>query len=477
MSSYSSDAPTTHPSTLLSSTRFAAALATAALVAAAASWSGCVDVDQDPPPDVVIMEFDTEAEPARIPEPNIILINQETGLIDFSLSGLALPEDCSDATAIGIPRAQCEFYQYLEGLDGFPTLSTARAPSTEPLDLETVTIPDNLLVLDSTTPNLLLSDSLSVGVNEETSYLTIDPLEGWDVGKLHLVAVRGYDDGVQSVDGKRVITNQTYFLLKEEESLTCGADTPEGIPEDCKYLELLEGQYDRETAAANLIDLEALRQGFLDAWPALALFADMSKEEVAMLWAFPTHTASVAELQPQLGMLPEVISQQIIRVAVKGPVASDSVREFHPIAHPNGNVLLLDLTELMQGNQNEGFPLITASYDENHEAIEIEATDPLVDQHLYCIIFKDTLTNPDAVPFVASPVTVFLRSEGELVSSEGISNVSSLDDSSAAELEQGRIMLAELLDDPDFIAATGIDSRDEIVYLYAFTFPDPTTSD
>jgi hypothetical protein len=452
---------------------FTAPFALAVLLGAGA----CVEIDQDPAPDWVIMEFDTTAQPARVPEPNVIVINPQTGLIDFSTSGLEVPENCADAT--GMPLAQCEFYQYLETLDGFPTLSTVKAPSTELLDLDTVTMPDNLLIINATNVNIMLEDKVALGVDATDIYLTVDPLEGWDVGSTYLVAIRGYDDGVRSAAGKRVITNQTYFLLKEEEPLTCGAATPETIPEDCKYLELLAPSYGREAAATNLFQLEALRQGFesQDVWGSVEVLGDMDKEEVAMVWAFPTHSASVAELQPAVGVLPHVVSARELRIDIKGSVGASIVAAYHPVANPHGNVYLVDVTELMQNNQNLAFPLFTASYSEIHEAVVLEPEQDLVDGHLYCLILRDTLTNAEAEPLVASPVTVFLRSRGALVDEAGHSNVSSLDDASAAQLEVGRASLQEMLDNPDFQSATKLDEREEIVYLYAFTYPDPTTAD
>ena len=440
----------------------------------------CVEVKLDPKVDYLVMEFDTASTPPRLPEPNVVTINPQTGLIDFSTAGLEVPEDCADASAVGLSMAQCEFYQYLETLDGYPTLTPAKAPASGALDMDTVSLPSTVFVLEDT-PDIWSANDLLVEFDEEDNILEMTPISGWEVGKQYVIAVRGYDDGVTGAQGERVISNQVYFLLKQDESLMCDATIPSQIPEDCEYLQLLASEdADVEVVRAQLASLEALRAGFIDAgaWESVELLGDIPKEEIAILWAFPTHTASVAELNPVAGLLPQVEeSPDRLLVPVKGTVDASSVSAFHPMANPSGSVYLVDLTELLANNQAAAFPIFAATYEEASEAIVLEPDSPMVDSHLYVIILSADLANEAGVPMVPSPVTVFLRSQGELIDGTGTSTVSSLDDASAAELEAGRAMLQVLLDNPEFQDTTLLYGREQIVYLYAFTFPDPTTSD
>lgn len=446
------------------------------IAALAATVISCVNVELDPVVDYVVMEFDTTADPARVPEPNVIMINQETGLIDFSIGGLVIPEDCADGVELGLPMAQCEFYQYLEGLDGFPTLSPAKAPASAPIDMSTVSLADTLAVIEDT-PSKWGDEKVLTEFDEEDNYLKVTPLAGWNVGKTYLVAVRGYDNGVVGAEGERVISSQAYFLLKEEESLMCEASTPSGIPHDCKYLELLATGTDEESAREQLASLEALRQGFLQAgvWDTLDVLGDMQKEEVAVVWAFPTHSGSVAELNPAAGMVPLIDENSFdnILIPVKGTVDASSVQAFHPVANPQGGVYLIDLTELMEGNDAGAFPIMTASYDPSREGVSMTTQTQLIVGHTYLFILSDRLENEAGEPFVPSPTTVFLRSHGELVNGEGESQVSSLDDDSAGQLEAGRVMLQELLDNEDFQNTTRLYNREKIVYLYALTLQEP----
>ena len=105
------------------------------------------DVSTDPVP--IAMEFDSLGDPPRTPEPNGVVINPETGHIDFSILDWWLPtyaEDCVGQPAW--PVAACEFNVYLETLDGFPTVSSFRAPVTGSIDLSTA-IPGETLIVDS----------------------------------------------------------------------------------------------------------------------------------------------------------------------------------------------------------------------------------------------------------------------------------------------------------------------------------------
>ena len=137
-------------------------------------FAGCEpDIGLDPVPEV--MEFDISSDPARIPEPTDLLINPVTGLIDFSPFGLTLPADCEAQDLLS--TAQCEFYQYLSTLDGFPTIGGARAPASAPLDLSTAGLGREILVFDATHERVLTE--VNIAFDSAASYLTLAPQAGW----------------------------------------------------------------------------------------------------------------------------------------------------------------------------------------------------------------------------------------------------------------------------------------------------------
>src|SRR5436190_20519141 len=102
----------------------------AAMAAAAALAGACTpDVGSDPTP--TAMEVDLTAAPPRAPQPTALIVNPQTGHIDFSLAGTPLPDDCSTQQALA--PAECQFDQWLQTLDGFPTVTPASAPASAPL--------------------------------------------------------------------------------------------------------------------------------------------------------------------------------------------------------------------------------------------------------------------------------------------------------------------------------------------------------
>lgn len=437
------------------------------------------DIAQDPPPQY--MAFDPTA--GLSPQPTSAVINPGTGLIDLSLAGIMVPADCGSATSM--PQAQCEFLHYLESMDGFPTLSPASAPASAPLDLATLTMPDNLFIFDAVAGQVFTDPVVTFDAS--TLLLGIDPPTGWPVATTMIVAVRGYDNGVTTTDGQRVVAPVIYVLLKEPDPLTCGHATPAELMEDesCPAYELLLAQLgDEATAAASVFQLEAIRAGYAagGVWDAVDAVGQMPREEVAIVWTFPTHSNSVAELNPTTGKVPVVEGDSVLRLPVKGPVDTASASAFNALSSPEGSVFLLNLTALEQLDIANGLPPFTVTYDAPD--LVLTADSPLIDGALYAIVLRHledcpaagqtcAVKSPDGLPLVASPLTVFLRSRGPLVDADGNSNLTQLTDADAAQSESGRLLLKELLDNPTFIGLTSISQRDQIRYLYAFRYPDP----
>ena len=113
-------------------------------MAAAAALAGCLpDVGSDPTP--TAMQVDLTAMPPRAPKPTALIVNQQTGLIDFGLAGTPIPDDCSMQQAL--TEAQCQFNQWLETLNGFPTVTPASAPASAPLDPATLTLGANVVAV------------------------------------------------------------------------------------------------------------------------------------------------------------------------------------------------------------------------------------------------------------------------------------------------------------------------------------------
>ncbi len=420
------------------------------------------DIGHDPVPEA--MEFDTEAAPPRVPQPTGLIVNPTTGRIDFALAGTPLPADCSKSE--GLSPAECQFDRYLETLDGFPTLSPVSAPATAVLEPSTLTLGDNVVIVPlrnpSTTPNVAL------GFDDTARALTVRAVPSWAVGETYFVAVRGYEQGVRARSGTEVVGSPTQALLKQDSSLTCGAATPEAIDPHCPALELLAQTQADAAARASAVTLEAIRESYLASgiWQRLA-GAGLPKSEVAVLWEFPIHTASVAELDPSVGLVPEMSAANEIRVAVHGPVDPASVSAFVVRKVP-GSVVLMDLSAAATGDLVAGFPEIEAEYTEG--TIVMRGKAPFVAGHQYGVFMTNDLRAPSGAPLVPAPISVLLSLAYPVADASGKSLVSSVADADAVVLEAGRAQLATLFDNPVFGPLTGL-TRDNLVYCFAFEAP------
>jgi hypothetical protein len=418
------------------------------------------DIGVDPTPEV--MEFDTLVTPPRVPEPTHVIINPVTKHIDFRLAGIAVPADC--AAPGPMPQAQCEFYQYLQSLDGYPTVTPARAPASAALDPASLT-PQNVVVVDAVTRQVV--PDIPVTFDGAGRYVVLSPPRGWDAGHLYMVGVRGYATGVKGSSGQEVVASVPYYLLKQDSSLTCGATTPDAIPETCPPFVLLATSMGAQVARAAVLQLEALRGEYnrIGITDLLAAAGGIQKSELAVYWAFPTHSGPVAELDPKTGKIPKVMGDNQIQVAVKGPVDPATLRA--TTAGKPGTVTLMDLTATAGANLVAGLPPFDVAYDKG--SIVLTTRMPLVPGHQYGVFLSNGVLALDGKPMVPSPVSVLLTARGKLVDAAGKSQVSSVADADAAALEVGRLGLADLLDNQLIQTLTGLD-RSKLTYVFAFPF-------
>ena len=422
-------------------------------------------VDGAPPADALpaTMQLDSTTSPPRVPQPIDLAIDPATGTIDLSRAGVVVPADCASPGAM--PVAQCEFDHYLEALDGFPTLGPATAPASEALAPES--LPGRVVVLDRTKGTAVTD--LAVSFDGAANQLAVTPTAGWEVGSTYVVAVRGFEGGVTTAGGGRVVAAPATFLLKQPTSLTCGAASIAAVAKDCAYVETASAILPAATVPALLFTLEGERQRLakLDAWGAVA-YAGVALGDVAVLWSFPIHSSPVAELDPSSGRVPRVVSASELRVAFKGELDAKTVSAWKLGA--KGTVFLLDLTALKASPTDtaHGLPAFEAAVDGDEIVLKTGAALPT--GHELGVLLTSGIASPSAKPLVPSPVTVLLRATGPLVDAAGHSNVTEVGDADAAALEAGRSELATLLDDELFAMMTGL-KRGAIAYVYAFELP------
>jgi hypothetical protein len=421
------------------------------------------EIGTDPTPEV--LQFDPSSMPPRVSEPSLVVLNPSTGRIDLSLAGITVPMDCAGQPAGA--QAQCEFNQYLQSLDGFPTAAGARTPVSADVDLATATVPANVSVVEA--KSLRAFNEVTVAYDGSKRYLTISPKKSWPAGGFVWIGVRGYDSGLRA-GGKPMVASVVYNLLKREDSLTCMSQTAEAIPETCAYLGLLSQQMGAAAARASLVRLEMLRviMSSLQGWQLMETIGGIPKAEAAMLWAFPIHSGPVIDLNPAVGLTPKVVAADEIRLAVNGEVDPATVTAFRAFAQ-SGTVYLVNLTALATMSPG-AFPTITASYADG--TITIKGAQPFVSGMTYGIFVTKGVKNAGGKSLVTPPLSVLLMARGKLVGDDGKSTVSSVGDLEASLLEAGRMQLAPLFDNGLFVATTGI-TREQLAYLYAFPLSTP----
>jgi hypothetical protein len=409
------------------------------------------------------MEVDLTAVPPRAPQPTALIVNPQTGRIDFALAGTPIPDDCAMQQAL--TEAECQFDQWLQTLNGFPSVTPATAPATAPLDPATLTPGGNVVVVGATQAGLVTD--LAAAFDPASSSLTITPLQPWRLGEFYWVGVRGYANGVRDAGGGEVVGSPTMALLKQDEPLTCGATDPAEVDPHCPAFEVLAQGSPSPAAAAQLFQLEAIRTAFVGGhgFDVMAA-AGLPKDEIAVLWGFPIHTNSVPVLVPSAGAVPRVPAADQILVGIQGPVDPATVSAF-VAGGPPEPVVVVDLTAVAAGDLAGAFPRVGASYVASVGAIAIQASQPFPAGHQIGLFFTNAIHAPDGTPLVASPVSVLLTLTAPLVDGAGHSTLSAVDDDAAAGLEAGRAALAPLLDSPIFTPMTGA-SRANLVYAYAF---------
>jgi hypothetical protein len=471
-------------------------------VIAAAFGFGCEpDIPTEEPAKFVEMEFDPSATPAKSYEPTALVMNFETTLIDFSTAGIdvpgvpkdpAEPVDPSACEGVaGMPVAQCEFYQYLERLDGFPTLTPGKTPVSGALSLSSIKLPDTLFIYDLVHDQTVTDVDLTF--DNDLNYLVFDPRDGWEVGSQYAVALRGYKKGLTGANGAQAVASIIYVLLRQERSLTCGARRAQEIDPTCEFFSLFasDARFSKLTSkkkvaviGETLLQLEQIRQLYrgktdalpVDLWDLVAKKGNIPEEDVAILWGFSTHTASVVELNPAQGKEPVVTSATEIRLKVKGTIDPDTLTAFS-LRNAGGTVFLLNVDKLdVDPTSPQSLPLFMPSVADGEIVLTVDPQNPLIEGDTYAVLLT---TNATGKPLVPSPVTVLLRSRGELVDPEGISQVDGVSNADAQQLEQGRLQFKELLDDPLIIAATTSEkrikglTRELVAYLYGFPLSIP----
>src|SRR5262249_1746789 len=153
------------------------------------------------------------------------------------------------------------------------------------------------------------------------------------------------------------IGSQAQLLLKQTTSLTCGAATLDQIQQmvpPCDTFTLVSQGMTPDAAFAQLVQLELVRLLYQPGWTDLSDWAGLPKSETAVLWGFPVHSASVAEVDPKVGIVPQMPTLSEIHVGVNGLVDPQTVKAYSRTDF--GPIVVTDLTAIAAMDLGNGFP-------------------------------------------------------------------------------------------------------------------------
>ena len=236
---------------------------------------------------VITPACDSIGEPGEPPEDRVrILWNPQTGEMptptdlvrDDAANRLDIPVD-DDATL-----ATRAFTDYLNTLDGYPLSTPIRIPVSGPIDEATLNRGLTLVAVQGG-----VDLRFDAHYDDETMEIIVEPREPLEANRTYVVAVRGYGFGLRGQNGRSVIADPAFFLVRSAESLR---DHPDAVPGDT-------AQERQETADA-LAELQDELQ------PAFELMEQqgIEREELAALFQFTTTSQPAIAFDTSSGKIP-----------------------------------------------------------------------------------------------------------------------------------------------------------------------------
>ncbi|MDC0712615.1 hypothetical protein POL68_29395 [Stigmatella sp. ncwal1] len=258
--------------------------------------SACVpDIAQDPPPNVVLAQFDPSASPPVVPSPNDLAFNEATQRVNAPINPLT-------------SLAEQEFTRdYLNTLNGFPVSAVA---TTKIVDLDPSTINANtvrFVDLQAGTPLATPAVTPTISYNEDTDVLSIaPPATGWPKRGRYAVALIGGENGLKGVGGKPVVGSATWSFINSDVSLvTCEELTAPDCRSRTDIIPSKEEDPVKRLADQNAsaLRLEQLRRGYSKILTAIA-GPNGKREDIVLMWTYRIMDMPEVTFDPVGGVVP-----------------------------------------------------------------------------------------------------------------------------------------------------------------------------
>lgn len=452
--------------------------------------SSCVaDVPQSTSEQGVVALFNPAATPPVVPAP--------TDLVRVG-GKLQIPVDPAEAEN----GALATFNNYLRGLDGFPPDSTASTTFSGAID--PASLDEGVVIFDATT-NTVLTAPAAVAKLEPSSgntELVITTQSRWRNGHTYFVGLFSWQDsgtlrGVRTADGKAVLTDTAFALLRSQTPLY--ARCQDAANPDCVCQNLAD------SACHAVVDgltnpqaqqLEATRLGIQPIIKTVLGLKGRALGELVMGWSFTISTRSFAVFDSGRGQIPFPSNLLLSNMGMGSPTADATVNvPILPTDDPRTRALKMGLNTL-DGFTTTGsvqFPVDSAV--QGAAPVDIDAAsvvpgktaflvnlslptsqpsyraqplrallDPvnsvsgfggqiwvtprsplLSDRTTYAAVLTTGIKDQNGGKLVPSPVTLLISQSSPLVTTDGKSAVPTIPLAQAQQLEQLRQALSPLI--------------------------------
>jgi hypothetical protein len=315
------------------------------------------NVPKNPPPNVVIVQFDPGAAIPVVPTPNDLAKDPATGRI-------VVPPRPDESAA------QREFdVGYLGALDGFPHESTAQAVLTGDLDPSTVNA-RTVLAIDLGTPQMPAAMPVAITpVYANRSVIVAPPGGAWTRGHTYAIAFVAGANGLRGANGEEVVGSATWALVSSSTSLVTCADL---AATDCRptvdiipsHETDLAKRLAEQTAIAK--QLELLRRSYAPLLDGLAA-KGIPRSDIPIVWTFGIIDAGEATFDPGSNVIP--FPNDVLRT--NGKVSLPNPKTLQPLSLADCAAAATDpLVAITCGlNTLDGFSTLAPLVSESSDAL------------------------------------------------------------------------------------------------------------
>ncbi len=392
----------------------------------------------DPPgpsSDYLRVHFDPDS--GAVPTPTDLLRNEE---------GILVIPDNREA-----PDAQREFLAYLDGLDGYPLATSIRIPVSGPVDENS--LGRGIYVLDADDESV----SFDAHYDDESGDIVVEPRQRLEAGKSYRVGVEGYQQGVIADDGRQLIADAPFYLVRSDQDLR---DHPDAMPGQ-------SAEERRETAQ----ELAAIQDELQPVFQAMER-RNVDRETLAVAFEFTTTSTPAVEFDVQRGAVPipnDVLldpgdgtvelpiddemddeERQLRRgiselsgFSMTGAAVVDST---HDIAGDEPRDGVFRLFEDVGDGQWEEVTDVERGRLDSGESVWLRPELALEPDTAYAYVVTDELESSSGQSHIAQPLSAMLRLESPLVDADGNAQVDALSNEQAARLEPLRQRVDSLLE-------------------------------